>query len=95
MRNSSSIHVAASGIILLFLWLGSIPLCIYMTFSHLLICGWTFRFFHVLAIVNSFSVNVQVHVSFLRKVLSVCMPKSGIPRSCGSSIFNFLRRILN
>uniref|UniRef100_A0A4X1V5Z8 Uncharacterized protein n=1 Tax=Sus scrofa TaxID=9823 RepID=A0A4X1V5Z8_PIG len=35
--------------------------------------------------------NMQVHVSFLRKVLSGYMPKSGIAGSCGSSMYSFLR----
>ena len=47
--------------------------------------------FHVLAIVNSAAMNIWVHVSFSRKVLSRYMPKSGIPRSQVSSIFSFLR----
>ena len=46
---------------------------------------------HVLAIVTSATVNIRVHVSFSRKVLSGCMPKSGIALSYGSSIFSFLR----
>ena len=47
--------------------------------------------FHVLALVNSTAVNIWVHVPFSRKVLSEYMPKSGIARSYGSSIFSFLR----
>ena len=43
--------------------------------------------FHILAIVNRAALNTQVHVSFLRKVLSGYMPKSGIAGSYGSSIF--------
>uniref|UniRef100_A0A8D1WC44 Uncharacterized protein n=1 Tax=Sus scrofa TaxID=9823 RepID=A0A8D1WC44_PIG len=35
--------------------------------------------------------NMQVHVSFLREVLSGFMPKSGIAGSYSGSIFNFLR----
>uniref|UniRef100_A0A4X1SGT3 Uncharacterized protein n=1 Tax=Sus scrofa TaxID=9823 RepID=A0A4X1SGT3_PIG len=35
--------------------------------------------------------NVQVHVSFSRKVLSGYMPKSGIAGSYGSSMYRFLR----
>ena len=37
--------------------------------------------FHVLAIVNSAVMNMRVHVSFLRKVLSGYVLKSGIPGS--------------
>ena len=47
--------------------------------------------FHVLAIVNSAAMNMQVHVSFSRKVLSGYMPKSGIAGSYGSSMYRFLR----
>uniref|UniRef100_A0A8D1GM20 Uncharacterized protein n=1 Tax=Sus scrofa TaxID=9823 RepID=A0A8D1GM20_PIG len=35
--------------------------------------------------------NMQVHVSFSRKVLSGYMPKSGIAGSYGSSMYSFLR----
>uniref|UniRef100_A0A8D1Q8T5 Uncharacterized protein n=1 Tax=Sus scrofa TaxID=9823 RepID=A0A8D1Q8T5_PIG len=35
--------------------------------------------------------NMRVHVSFLRKVLSGYMPKSGIAESYGSSMYSFLR----
>ena len=48
-------------------------------------------YFHALAIVNSAAVNIWMHVSFSRKVLSGYMPKSGIAGSYGSSIFSFLR----
>ena len=44
---------------------------------------------HVL--VNSAAVNIQVHMSFSRKVLSVYMPKSGIAGSYGSSMYRYLR----
>ena len=51
--------------------------------------------FHVLVIVNSAVMNIQVHVSFSRKVLSVYMPKSGIAGSCGNSMYSFLRYQMN
>ena len=47
--------------------------------------------FHVLAIVNSASMNMRVHVSFARRVLSRYFPKSGIAGSYGSSMYSFLR----
>ena len=46
---------------------------------------------HRLAIVlvNSAAMNIGMHVSFQIMVFSRCMPKSGIPGSCGSSILSF------
>ena len=74
-----------------FLWLSSIPLCIYIPYLlNPIICQWTFRL-HVLAIVNSAAVNIQVHVTFSMKVLSRYKPKSGIAGSPGSSLLSFLR----
>ena len=45
--------------------------------------------FHVLAIINSAVMNIGMNVSFSDMVSSVCMPKSGIAGSYGSSISNF------
>ena len=45
--------------------------------------------FHVLAIVNSASVNTGVHVSFQIRVFSRYMPRSGTAGSYGSFIFSF------
>ena len=47
--------------------------------------------FHVLAIVNSAEMNIEVHVSFQIMVFSRYMPRSGIAGSYGISIFSFLR----
>ena len=47
--------------------------------------------FHVLAIVNSAAVNIQVPVSFSVKVLFGCIPRSRVVGSYGSSVFSFLR----
>ena len=41
--------------------------------------------FHVLEIINSAAMNIGVHVSLSDLVSSVCMPKSGIAGSYGSS----------
>ena len=47
--------------------------------------------FHVLAIINSAVMNIGVHVSLSVLVSSVCMPRSGIAGSYGSSKFlNFM-----
>ena len=47
--------------------------------------------FHVLAIINSAAMNIWVHVSLSILVSSVCMPRSGIAGSYGSSISDFFR----
>ena len=39
--------------------------------------------FHVLAIINSAAMNIEVHVSLSDLVSSVCMPRSGIAGSYG------------
>ena len=49
--------------------------------------------FHVLAVINSAVMNIGVHVSLSDLVSSVCMPRSGIAGSYGSSISSFWRNL--
>ena len=49
--------------------------------------------FHVLAIVNSAAMNIEVHVSLSILVSLVCMPSSGIAGSYGCFISSFLRTL--
>ena len=82
MRISKSIHVAANGIILFFLWLSNIPLCtLSIVFSiHSSVNG-HLGGFHVLAIVNSASMNTGVQVSFPIMVFAGYMSRSGVAGS--------------
>ena len=47
--------------------------------------------FYVLIIVNSAAVNIGVRVSFQIMFFSGYMPRNGIARSYGNSVFSFLR----
>ena len=47
--------------------------------------------FHVLAMINSAAMNIGVHVSLSDLVSSVCVPRSGISGSYGSSIHFVIR----
>ena len=49
--------------------------------------------FHVLAIINSAVMNIGVHMSLSDLVFLVCMPRSGIAVSYGSSNSSFLRNL--
>ena len=48
---------------------------------------------HVLTIINSAVMNTGVHMSLSDLVSSVCMPRSGIAGSYGSSISSFSRNL--
>ena len=47
--------------------------------------------FHVLAIVKSAVMNIEVHVSLSILVSSVCLTSSGVAGSYGSSISSFFK----
>ena len=49
--------------------------------------------FHVLATINSATMNIGLHVSLSILVSSVCMPSSGIAGLYGSSISRFWRNL--
>ena len=57
------------------------------------ICWWTCSCFHVLALVTSASMNIEVHVSFWIIVLSRYTPRSEIAASYDNSVFSFLRNL--
>ena len=67
----------------------------YPIFTHSSVDG-HWGYLHVLAFVNSATMNIYVHVSIQNMVFSTCMPRNGIAGSYGSSIclfFLFLRKI--
>ena len=73
MTISKSIHVAANGIISLFLWLSNIPCLLYPFFFIHSYLGGHLGCFHILAIVNSTAMNIRVHASFqIIPFLRVC-----------------------
>ena len=66
---------------------------IYMPHLYSFICWWTCSCFHVLALVTSASMNIEVHVSFWIIVLSRYTPRSEIAASYDNSVFRFLRNL--
>ena len=93
MRVSSSSMLLQMALYCSFLWLSSIPLCVWVCVYHIILIKSSvdghLGCFHVLAIGIVLAVNMRVHVSFSRKVLSRYMPKSGIAGSYGSSCVVF------
>ena len=64
----------------------------YHVFNHYSVDG-HLGCFHVLAIVNSATVYIGVHISFQIMVFSGYIPGSGIAGSYDSSIFSFLKNL--
>ena len=64
--------------------------CMYHSFLIHLSADGHLGCFHILAIINSAAMNIGVHISLSDLVSSVCMPRSGIAESYGSSISSFL-----
>ena len=78
-----------------FLWLSNIPLCVCTTASlpiHLDVDG-HLGCFHVLAIVNSATMNDGIHISFSILVFSGYMPMCRIAGSYGGFLPRFLRNL--
>ena len=89
---SRSIHIAANGMASFSFMAEQCPIA-YMYhsfFIHSISVHGHLHSFHVLVLVNSAAVNIGVHISFLIMIFFGYIPRSGIARSYGSSIFSFL-----
>ena len=88
---SRSLHVAANSIIsFLLCFISPLFIC---THLYPFLCPWTFRCFHILAIVNSAAKNSGVHISFQTKLFSRYMPRSGTAGLYANFTFSFLRNL--
>ena len=89
---SWSIHIATNDNISFFLWLTKISLyiCTISSLSILLFVDEHLCCFHVLGILNSAALNIEMHVSFQIMTFSWYLPRKGIAGSFGSSMFTVL-----
>ena len=85
-----SIHFVANGVISFFLMTEyfSIVYMYHICFIHSSVDG-HLGCFHVLATVNSATMNTEVHVSFGAMFFSTFLSRSGIAGSYGSSVVHF------
>ena len=93
--SSRFIQVVSKGRFSLFSWLNNIPLYIsHYVFTCSSING-QLGCLHVLAIVNNVAMNMEVQISLDDNdfISLEHIPRSGIARSYGSTIFNFLRNL--
>ncbi|CAI9177459.1 unnamed protein product [Rangifer tarandus platyrhynchus] len=69
----------------------SVPICIcILPFLKPVLCLWTLGLFPCPGSCSSAAMNIGLHISFQVRVFSRYMPRSGIPRSYGNSVFSFL-----
>ena len=93
MTDSRSIHLSANDLIL-FHFMAEWDSIVYL--YHIFCNHSSVRHggcFQVLAIVNSAARSIGVHIIFWIIVFSGYIPRSGIARSYGSSVFSFVRNL--
>jgi hypothetical protein len=95
---SSSIYLPANDIVSFFFISEnySIMYVYHIFLIHSLVVG-HLGYFHGLAVVNSAAINMDMQVSLLYRDLHSFeyLPRRGLPRSYGHSIFSFLRNFHN
>ena len=89
---SSCIHLVANGIISSFFYGWAVFCCINFRLQLSSVNG-HLDCFCVLNIVTRAAMSIGVHESFWIRVLSRRVPRSGVPRSYGNSLFSFLRNL--
>ena len=71
-----------------YFYMARVFVCIY-THLYVFLCQWRCGYFHVLAIINSATMNIGVDMSFSVMVFSGYMPSSGVAESYGRFIPSF------